>query len=147
MVAIAAGADHSFALCSDGTLASWGSGEFGQLGNGGVNDSTLPVAVDRSGILSGKAITGIHSGGLHHFAWCSDGTLAAWGFNAYGQLGDGSTTDRFVPVDVTRSGALAGKKGHVARRWFVPHHCAPRRSNPCGMGARSLRCAWEWLYP
>lgn len=110
VVAISAGSGSSLALCADGTLASWGSGGSGNLGNGDANGRNLPSAVDLSGVLAGKTIQGIYSGGSHHFALCSDGTLAAWGYNAYGQLGDGSTTDRFVPVDVPYSGALAGRR-------------------------------------
>ncbi|MCU0781292.1 MAG: hypothetical protein MUF04_09360, partial [Akkermansiaceae bacterium] len=96
------------ALCADGTLAAWGQNGSGQLGNGSTAASTLPVAVDRSGVLAGKTVVAIAANG-HCLALCSDGTLAAWGFNYYGQLGNNSTTDSKVPVAVVRNGALAGK--------------------------------------
>src|SRR5690606_25568531 len=37
------------------------------------------------------------------------GSIFTWGNNEYGQLGDGTTTDRSSPVAVSMSGVLNGK--------------------------------------
>jgi alpha-tubulin suppressor-like RCC1 family protein len=109
VVALAPGRTHSLALCSDGTLAAWGSNGYGQLGNGSTTDRNVPVAVIRSGVLSGKTVVALAAGDGHSLALCSDGTLAAWGANGYGQLGNGASADRNLPVAVVQSGVLAGK--------------------------------------
>jgi alpha-tubulin suppressor-like RCC1 family protein len=109
ITAIAAGGNHSMALCSDGTLASWGSNYSGQLGNGTTQPSAIPIELNQSGILAGKSVTAIRAGGDHGMALCTDGSVAAWGWNAFGQLGDGSTTSRLSPVAIDRGGVLAGK--------------------------------------
>jgi hypothetical protein len=109
ITAISAGSSHSLALCSDGTLAAWGSGSSGQLGNNSANSSIVPVAVVQNGVLSGKVVIGISAGGSHNLALCSDGTVAAWGLGASGQLGNNSTSGSNVPVAVVQSGVLSGK--------------------------------------
>jgi len=109
LTAVAAGAYHSFALCSDGTLASWGYNGNGELGNGGTGYSVLPVTVDSSGVLANKSINAVFAGSFHNFALCTDGTLAGWGYNGYGQLGNNSTEGSSVPVLVDTSGILSGK--------------------------------------
>jgi YD repeat-containing protein len=40
------------------------------------------------------------AGASHNLAVAADGTLWAWGWNGYGQLGDGTTTDHPTPVQV-----------------------------------------------
>lgn len=112
VIAMATGYYHSLALCSDGTLAAWGIGVYGNLGNGSTGLSNVPVAVDTTSnesALTGKTVIGVATGSLHSLALCSDGTLATWGANMAGQLGDGTQTNRSLPVKVD-SGALAGKK-------------------------------------
>ncbi|MCF7673885.1 MAG: choice-of-anchor D domain-containing protein [Akkermansiaceae bacterium] len=109
VVAVAAGRYHSMALCSDGTLAAWGDNSYGKLGDGSTTQSNVPVLVNRGGVLSGKTVVAVAAGSIHSMALCSDGTLAAWGYNYYGQLGNGSTTHSNVPVPVDQSGVLAGK--------------------------------------
>jgi alpha-tubulin suppressor-like RCC1 family protein len=109
VVAVVAGESHSLALCSDGTLAAWGYNPYGQLGNGSGTNSKVPVAVDRSGVLAGKSVVAVTAGGNHSLALCSDGTLATWGMNLYGQLGNGSTSSSSVPVAVNTGGVLSGK--------------------------------------
>jgi alpha-tubulin suppressor-like RCC1 family protein len=101
---------HSLALCADGTLAAWGCNTYGQLGNNSTSDSNIPVAVYRGGALAGKTAVLVASGANHNLALCDDGTLVAWGNNKYGQLGNGSTTNSFVPVRVITTGVLAGKR-------------------------------------
>ena len=109
VVAVSAGSIHSLALCSDGTVAAWGRNQEGQLGNNSITNSSVPVLVNRSGVLSGKTVVAVSAGDVHSLALCSDGTVAAWGSNDYGQLGNNSTTNSSVPVLVNRSGVLFGK--------------------------------------
>ena len=109
VVAIAAGNAHCMVLCSDGTLATWGYNASGQLGNNSTTSSSVPVAVDTTGVLAGKTVVAIAAGSLHSFALCSDGTLVAWGYNLNGQLGNNSTTQSNVPVAVTATGVLADR--------------------------------------
>jgi alpha-tubulin suppressor-like RCC1 family protein len=112
VVAIAAGYRHSVALCSDGTVATWGYNTDGQLGDNGVSgiQSLVPVAVNTaSGVsaLYSKTVVAIAAGLAHSLALCSDGTVAAWDRNNYGQLGN-NTSGSKVPVAVnTNSGVSA----------------------------------------
>ena len=109
VVAVAAGQSHSLALCADGMAAAWGYNTSGQLGNGSTTDSSVPVAVTATGVLAGKTVVAITAGGSHSLALCADGTVAAWGYNSSGQLGNGGTTNSSTPVAVTLTGVLAGK--------------------------------------
>ncbi len=135
IISLAGGSYHSLALCADGTLAAWGSNQSSQLGNGSSSSSHVPVPVDQSGVLAGKTVVAISAGSYHSFALCSDGTLAAWGFNDRGQLGDNSTTDRSVPVDVTQSGVLAGKTVVAL---------SASRYNSYALCADGTLAAWGW---
>ena len=109
IVAMSAGAEHTLGLCSDGTVASWGYNGGGELGNNSMTNSSVPVAVISSGVLSGKRVVAVSAGVNHSLALCSDGTVAAWGQNNEGELGNGTTTTSSVPVAVTTSGVLSGK--------------------------------------
>jgi len=115
VISIAAASSHSLALCSDGTVAAWGSNFFGQLGDNSTTHRLVPVAVNvASGTSSlfGKTVVAIAGADAFSIALCSDGTLAAWGFNEAGTVGDNTTTERHVPVAVnTEAGtsALVGK--------------------------------------
>ena len=95
---IAAGFAHSVALTSTGAVLAWGKNYNGNLGNGSTTDSDVPVKVRLPG---GTKVTGIAAGGEHNLAVTSTGAVLAWGYNAYGQLGDGSTGASDVPVNVS----------------------------------------------
>ena len=110
IVSLSAGDSHTLALCSDGTVAAWGSNFSGQLGNGTTTDSSVPIQVNSFGALSSKRVIAIAAGSNHSLALCSDGTMAAWGYNNFGQLGNGTSSISNLPVTVYNGGALSGKQ-------------------------------------
>ena len=78
----------------------WGSNDHAQLGDGTGSNRDLAVSVEHSGVLAGKRVTKVAFGGTHALALTDDGRVYAWGNNAQGQLGDGTTTNRTTPVAV-----------------------------------------------
>jgi len=97
VVGIATGGYHSLARKSDGTVWAWGRNTYGELGNGtNIINSNVPVQV--SGLTGAVAV----AGGLYSLSLAlkSDGTVWAWGGNDYGQLGNGTTVNSSVPVEV-----------------------------------------------
>ena len=111
IVQVAAGATHSLALATDGTIYAWGKNEYGQLGNDSTTNSPVPVAVKTAGTpMAGKTIIQIHAGYEHSLALASDGTVYAWGRNNSGQLGKNDATDTHIPDAVQTLGTpMAGK--------------------------------------
>ena len=97
VTAIAAGVYHSLALKSDGSVWAWGENNGGQLGDGTSINRNSPVAV--TGAMS-SGVTAISAGNGYSLALKSDGTVWAWGVNYYGQLGNGTTFDSYVPIQV-----------------------------------------------
>ena len=95
---IAAGFAHSVALTSAGAVLAWGKNYNGNLGNGSTTDSDVPVKVN---LPVGTKVTAVAAGAEHNLAVTSTGAVLAWGYNADGQLGDGSTGGSDVPVNVT----------------------------------------------
>lgn len=94
---MAAGSHHSLILKTDGTLWACGGNEYGQLGNGTATDPSItPVQIVQ--IMS--SVQSIAAGWCHNLILKTDGTLWACGFNGYGQLGDGTTTDRPTPIQI-----------------------------------------------
>jgi alpha-tubulin suppressor-like RCC1 family protein len=108
VVTIAAGFSHSVAVKADGTVLAWGNNASGQLGDGTTTQRNTPVQVSGLGVGSGVVAVAGGSGGLHTLALKSDGTVLAWGNNATGQLGDGTTTSRTTPNQVTGLGPGSG---------------------------------------
>ena len=97
VTAVSAGGGHTCALTSSGGLKCWGDNYYGQLGDDTTTDRHTPVNV--KGMASG--VTAFTAGGCQTCALASSGGLKCWGDNNYGQLGDGTTTHRFTPVDVS----------------------------------------------
>ncbi len=97
VAAIATGYRHTCALTSAGAVACWGDNDSGQLGNGTTIRVFVPVPVP--GLLSG--VTALAAGSYHTCAVNNSGGALCWGYNQYGQLGNGSTSDRSTPVPVT----------------------------------------------
>ena len=97
---VVGGGWHTITLVGNGSLFSWGYNYYGQLGDGTTTDRQSPVSVNMGGVLNGKNITQISAGYYHTIALSTDGFIFSWGENNYGQLGDGTTTDRSSPVSV-----------------------------------------------
>jgi hypothetical protein len=112
-ISISSGYANSCALMSTGGVKCWGDNWTGQLGSGTwVNTSP---AVDVKGLTSG--VTAITSGIQFSCALLSGGSVKCWGANNYGQLGDGTTTNRNVPTPVVSLGttirSISGGLNHT----------------------------------
>jgi len=126
VTAIAAGGSHNVALKSDGTLWAWGYNSSGQLGDGTSIMRRTPVQV--SGLTNG--VTTIAAGGNHTMALKADGTVWVWGNNSWFQLGDGTSTSRLTPVQIsglTGASAIDGGGYHT-------------------LALKSDSTAWVWGY-
>jgi len=99
VTAIAAGETHTVALKSDGTVWAWGNNSDGQLGNGSTTQSPVPVQVSNLTKMIAIAAGGSHTIALKNNI--SNFTVWTWGRNSNGQLGDGTTTGRTTPVEVS----------------------------------------------
>jgi len=100
VAAIFGGGMHSLALKFDGSLSSWGYNSSGQLGDGLVpNHSTAVFVPGLTSVV--KVAAGGHALGISHsVALKSDGSVWTWGSNMFGQLGDGTETNRNLVVEV-----------------------------------------------
>lgn len=103
VVAVATGAHHSCALTDTGRVKCWGRNDGGQLGNGTTDNSSTPVSVQG---LAGGA-TAIAAGAGWVCALTRAGGVKCWGWNAYGQLG-GGTSDETSTRPVGVSGLTSG---------------------------------------
>ena len=95
---VSAGYAFTLALASDGSVWAWGWNAYGQLGNGSAASSTTPTPVQ---MPVGVVFTAVSAGWFHTLALAPNGKVWAWGDNGYGQLGDGTLTDRRSPVKVS----------------------------------------------
>ena len=123
---VSGGGFHTCAIKQDGSLWCWGNNFYGQLGNGrsGIGEmSSIPVQIMSSGVVA------VSAGGFHTCAIKQDGSLWCWGWNQYGQVGDGTNTDRNTPVQIMPGGVIA-----VSAGWA--HTCAIKQDG-------SLWC-WGW---
>jgi len=87
-------------LTAEGAAYCWGDNDYGEVGNGTTGPNrgvTLPAPVAGGLVFASLAPGSFHTCGLTaaHAVYC-------WGYNFYGQLGDGTTTDRSVPTPAIR---------------------------------------------
>jgi len=94
---ISGGANSYCAVLQTAAVECWGSGAFGQLGDGATTNSSVPLAV--TGITEAASVTSDGAG--TYCAVLTTGAVDCWGDNGFGQLGDASTTNSSVPLAVT----------------------------------------------
>jgi len=125
LVEVAAGYAHTCARSRSGRVACWGSNQVGELGDGvahhascgGFDCSLTPVVV--AGLTDAVQIT---AGGYQTCALRASGSVACWGANSAGQLGDGTTTNRSTPT------AVSGLTDAIQVAAGIVHTCALRAS-------------------
>jgi alpha-tubulin suppressor-like RCC1 family protein len=109
-IRIAAGGLHTCGITTTATTLCWGFNDQGQLGNG----TTTTIFPDTAGPSSLTPVSGgftfdsITSGYKHTCGLTQAGLAYCWGDNAYGQLGDGTTTRSLVPVQVAGTVTFVG---------------------------------------
>jgi len=102
IVSTSLGGGHSSALTSNGRLFTWGLNNNGQLGDGTTTNKFTPTEItSHFNLISGEMIVASSLGEEHSSAITSEGRIFTWGNNNYGQLGDGTTTTRLTPTDIT----------------------------------------------
>ncbi len=125
---LAAGARHTCVADGDGALSCWGSDAFGQFGDGQLtNPSAIPQPVPVPGY-----VTDVAANNRNTCARSPDGNLWCWGWNAYGQVGTGTTAPVQYPQLV--GGPLAGNTAQIAAG--DRHNCATSTNGT----------AWCWGY-
>jgi alpha-tubulin suppressor-like RCC1 family protein len=102
VAAISAGPDTSCVVTTSGAVKCWGYNGLGELGDGTTNNySSTPVNV----VGLGSGVASVTVGFSHSCAVTTAGAVKCWGDNSYSQLGDGTTTNSPIPVDVIGLGA------------------------------------------
>lgn len=143
VTAIAGGGIHSLALDTNGNVWAWGANFYGALGNGSADFIPHPTPSPVGGLP--VIVVAIAGGGYHSLALDSTGQVWAWGWNSSGQLGDGTTIDRYMPVQVMTASAnpfsgvsqiAAGTEHSLALAGATqptptPTPCVPTVANPC----------------
>ena len=95
--------------CEDFFASGWGFNVSGQVGDGTAENTSVPMVVDTSGVLDGKTITQISAGYTHSCALTSEGTVACWGSNTWGELGVPGISQSTTPVPIVPPPVLGTK--------------------------------------
>lgn len=137
--AISAGFRYTCALTTDGRVKCWGDNGLGRLGDGTTTTRIVPANVLG---LTGNTMT-ISAGVIHACATTADGAAKCWGGNWEGHLGDGTTTDRLIPVDVfglSGSGSVAASFFENTTRYSIGNSSTTR--SPIVVSGRSGNVAF-----
>ncbi|WP_456236477.1 RCC1 domain-containing protein [Bifidobacterium xylocopae] len=112
---VSAGGGHSLAIGDDGHAYSWGWGAWGQLGHSTGIDYRTPGRVDDPAGHPNTHWTTISAGFMHSLAIDSNGHAYGWGDNYYGEVGDGTTTNR--PFNRSTPVQVIDPAGHPSTNW------------------------------
>jgi len=123
VTAISVGTDHACAVLSDKSAWCWGDNSDGATGAGTAVAREGAVRVTKAANAVFTNVVAISAGNAHTCALLGDKTVWCWGLNAYGQLGNGSTTTSLVAVSagLTNIAILGQSTGN--------HTCAVSATN------------------
>ena len=141
--AVSAGDSHTLALKTDGSVWAWGENDRGQIGSGS-STSAYPYygSYEMSPVKVLDGAVSISAGDDHSLAVKADGSLWAWGYNLYGQLGDGTTTNQYTPVKVMDGVSSVSGGGYftmIVKTDGTLWGCGYNESNELGDGTSSHR--------
>jgi alpha-tubulin suppressor-like RCC1 family protein len=145
-IVLAGGGHHTLVVTADGVLRSWGANYNGQLGLNYFN-STAPYGIALPQPVPGESTwRWAATGSDHSMALRSDGSLWAWGFNGYGQLGDGTETGTSQPkrigTNITwQTVATGGRRTVAVRSDGTMWSWGDNREGQNGDGT------WDYLWP
>jgi alpha-tubulin suppressor-like RCC1 family protein len=128
---VAAGQAHSLALRADGSLWAWGQNSYGQLGNASGSGFTGPHPTPGRVGTATDLYTQVAAGNYHSLALKVDGSLWAWGYNYFGQLGNGTSSNGDNPTPM-RAGATTDLFIRTAA------------GNSCTLGLKADGSLWAW---
>lgn len=124
---VSGGNSHTCGVTTGNEAYCWGNNFQGQLGNGTTTSSATPVQVS----TAFGALQAVSAGGFHTCAVGVRGGVACWGANSFGQLGDGTTTDRSTPLVVDIGGVS-------------PTTVVAEGNHTCGWGGLVGSAAYCW---
>ena len=109
---VSLGSLQSCGILGNADMTCWGGDSFGMLGDGGSNTDTTAPSSTAINLGSGRTAVAVTAGNQHTCAILDNGDLKCWGYDGYGQLGDGGTnTDQPSPVAVSGSNTWDSSTG------------------------------------
>ena len=93
---VAIGFEHTCGATTDGRVFCWGLNERGQLGTDDYVTRARPARIGLPTLL----VQQVTSGAYHNCVVRIDRRVLCWGWNAYGQLGNNTTIDLRLPVEI-----------------------------------------------
>ena len=111
-----AGRLHTCAI-NEGRVYCWGDGSLGQIGSGNFNQQNIPL---KTSFLETERFVKIGSGSFHNCALSEKGEVFCWGWNGFGQLGNGGFMDSSSPERVI----FPGEKEIEILEVGETHNCA-----------------------
>ena len=104
---VEAGSYHSFGIKTDGSLFAWGADWFGQLGDGTSGSQANTNGANRfSPFPIGTNHWLVVDASTHSLGMTVDGNIWAWGLNSHGQVGNGTTNNANLPVQLVFTNAV-----------------------------------------
>jgi len=97
--AVSAGFHHTCGVTAAGAAYCWGGNNYGELGDG---TTTILTRLSPGLVVGGVSFAAVRAGDRYTCGITAAGAAYCWGWNLYGQLGDGTTTDRLTPVGVVQ---------------------------------------------
>ena len=122
-VAVDAGDYHTCAILDNGDMKCWGYDFKGQLGDGGSNTNTNAPSSTAIDLGTGRTAVAVSAGAYHTCAILDNGDLKCWGWDDYGQLGDGGTNTATNAPSSTAIDLGTGRTA-VAMSTGETHTCA-----------------------